>query len=590
MPEVDAYFDRFNPDLLALIPPDAKVVLEIGCGAGKLAEMYRRQNPSVEWHGIERDGGARELAESRGITLVAGDLDADDLVYSEPPRLYRKEVDCLVFGDILEHLRDPWFVLEKHCDWWLKPGGIVLASIPNVGHWSVIRDLMSGQFRYADEGLLDRTHLRFFTLDSIRDLFGQAGFPRIEVTAREFMNEEFDEFLWQFSDAVSAEQRAKLRAYQYIVRAVKPSGAVHPVGTISGPPQDIPVKDIHPIHVHAVSFRCPENGTVCERPRIVEPFAALRTIPGFNCTWTPELTIFGMPDVLIQQRFCGLPEDQHRLVSNHVVVAEIDDDPRALGIPPEVYAGCHAVQCSTDAIADVIRPYNPNVVTFQNQLAELPPWEEKRQDGLVSVFFGALNRKSDWEPIMPALNRVIASHDAQGIHFVVVHDREFFDALETPSGFKDFYPFLPYEEYRIVLRSCDIALLPLEDTPFNRCKSDIKFLECAANGVAMLASESGSHGRHRDYAMLYYNPASFALYLNHMIECPSIRRLVAQDAYDYVRDHRMIGQHYRRREAWYRHLVATKPQLHSQLLERCPSLATGCPRSPGKDLVPLAPG
>jgi 2-polyprenyl-3-methyl-5-hydroxy-6-metoxy-1,4-benzoquinol methylase len=80
-------------------------------------------------------------------------------------------VDCLVYGDVLEHMVDPWSLLRRQAAW-LRPQGMVLACIPNVQHWSMFMRLLHGNWRYEEEGLLDRTHLRFFTLESISQLFG----------------------------------------------------------------------------------------------------------------------------------------------------------------------------------------------------------------------------------------------------------------------------------------------------------------------------------------------------------------------------------------------------------------------------------
>jgi 2-polyprenyl-3-methyl-5-hydroxy-6-metoxy-1,4-benzoquinol methylase len=174
MPDVNPYYNRVNPDLLALIPPDAKTVLEIGCGAGALCDAYRRVNPGIKWHGIENNHAAVEAARSKGIKIVWEDanwLAEPDLVAAG---LYSVKPDVLVLGDILEHLNDPWQIL-KWCAGIVIPGAQVLACIPNVQHWTVIRDLLRGKWTYTDEGLLDRTHLRFFTLDSIREMFEQAG-------------------------------------------------------------------------------------------------------------------------------------------------------------------------------------------------------------------------------------------------------------------------------------------------------------------------------------------------------------------------------------------------------------------------------
>jgi 2-polyprenyl-3-methyl-5-hydroxy-6-metoxy-1,4-benzoquinol methylase len=83
--------------------------------------------------------------------------------------------DCIVFADVLEHLNDPWGTLARYIQW-LKPGGYVVASIPNVRNIALLFNLIvRGRWRYEDSGLLDRTHLRFFTRREIIDLFSASG-------------------------------------------------------------------------------------------------------------------------------------------------------------------------------------------------------------------------------------------------------------------------------------------------------------------------------------------------------------------------------------------------------------------------------
>ena len=168
------YYSRINGDLLRFMPPDARVVLEVGCGTGALAEAYRRVNPDVRYLGIEiSPQAAREAGESGRIDHVF----TGDAAVAEPVDLRLSEidpsVDCLVFGDVLEHMVDPWTVLTRLARW-VREDGQVLACIPNIQHYSVLVNLLRGKWEYQDEGLLDRTHLRFFTLEGLRELFVRA--------------------------------------------------------------------------------------------------------------------------------------------------------------------------------------------------------------------------------------------------------------------------------------------------------------------------------------------------------------------------------------------------------------------------------
>jgi 2-polyprenyl-3-methyl-5-hydroxy-6-metoxy-1,4-benzoquinol methylase len=565
MPTPD-YYNRLNPNLLTLIPPDAKAILEVGCGAGALAEAYRQINPEVEWTGIERDWKAAKIAESRMTEVIVDDAQSraeNGVMVKEP------YVDCLVFGDILEHLANPLEALKGFM-LWLKPGGQVLASIPNVQHYSIILGLLRGEWEYADEGLLDRTHLRFFTLKSIKALFADAGLETFEIRGRCINNQGYDEFMAEVGEKIRDEWLGnwmafanQARTYQYIVRALKPPA------------------EVKPLRIHAIAAE-----GCCARPRIEEPLRMLGTIPGTRIVIqrsgeAPSET--GPPEIVIYQRPSYVdPKVITEIVNQGVfIITEWDDDPRSPYFGDLAASdflplrACHAVQVSTEALAEVVRAWNPEVAVFANQIAELPAtgWHDRTfaDSDCVKIFFGAQNREPDWAPIMPALNRILSEHPKA--HMYVVHDRQFFDAIKTRE--KSFFPFCDYTQYRSILRSCDIALLPLEPTPFNRCKSDLKFLECAAEGVAVLASET-VYGEtiNRFSADMTYGPHYvFPGLLGFLICYPEKRRSFAKASYRYVRDHRLLSQHYRERYEWYQSLINRKESLARALLERAPELA-----------------
>ncbi len=161
------YFEWDRPELLALVPLAARRVLDVGCGAGRLgAAVKARQQAFVA--GIEYDPGAAAAARRRLDQVVAGDIEELD------PGFAPGGFDAVICGDVLEHLREPALVLRRIRDW-LAPGGVVVASIPNARHHGVIAGLLAGSWTYEAAGLLDHTHLRFFTRRGVEDLFHQAG-------------------------------------------------------------------------------------------------------------------------------------------------------------------------------------------------------------------------------------------------------------------------------------------------------------------------------------------------------------------------------------------------------------------------------
>ena len=322
--------------------------------------------------------------------------------------------------------------------------------------------------------------------------------------------------------------------------------------------------------------------------RVYEPDHMINTLPGVrtvSAVGTADLNIGrpGEDKVFIWQRQrLKYPDDlakqQELLRRGYLIVAEIDDDPLFWPEHPEnrfvTFRSAHCVQTSTEYLANILREFNPNVGVFPNQLATLPPQRFFAPDRPVTVFFGAFNREKDWEPIMPALNRVLAKYEKH-VRVVVVYDKLFFDQLQFAN--KQFIPLCPYEQYLKILSSVDIALLPLRDTRFNRCKSDLKFIQCAARGAVVLASPTVYADSVTDgvTGILYENESQFAERLQQLIEAPAWRQTIALNAYDYVKKNRMLWQHYEKRVEWYRTMVRQLPELTRQLLHRMPELRKG---------------
>jgi len=182
--------DNHNPDILRLIPPDVKNVIEIGCSSGALAREFKKQSKSTNWIGIEINPTYAELAKRYcDKSLVANIDDCSETFYRE-----FSDRDCWVFGDTLEHFRDPWSVL-KNIRGVIPANGMIVACIPNAQHWSLIVRLVLGDFRYEESGLLDKTHLRWFTRQTIIELFESQGFRIVEGIPRIFNEPNRDKFL-----------------------------------------------------------------------------------------------------------------------------------------------------------------------------------------------------------------------------------------------------------------------------------------------------------------------------------------------------------------------------------------------------------
>lgn len=182
--------DLYNDTLLAMLPPNLHRVIEVGCMRGTLARVYQEKNPACEWIGIDIDQDNVDIA--RTVCHQATCLDIEAIPESDFSQW--RDVDAWVFGDILEHLRDPWRLLSLIRST-LSKNGIVVASIPNAQNWNVQARLNAGLFRYEDEGLLDRTHIRFFTRTTILEMFQGSGYRVEQAVSRIIHSPDAERYL-----------------------------------------------------------------------------------------------------------------------------------------------------------------------------------------------------------------------------------------------------------------------------------------------------------------------------------------------------------------------------------------------------------
>jgi len=157
--------------------PDGARVLDVGCATGYLAAELTRRGCRVT--GVEADPLAAERARAHCEALVIGDVEDAGCRDELTTLAEGAPFDVVLCGDVLEHLRDPWSALAAVAAV-AAPGGAVVVSVPNVAHWTGRRALARGRFPYAEHGLFDHTHLRFFTRASVRELAERAGLQVVQ--------------------------------------------------------------------------------------------------------------------------------------------------------------------------------------------------------------------------------------------------------------------------------------------------------------------------------------------------------------------------------------------------------------------------
>ncbi len=515
--------------ILSVLPLNARTILEVG--KTDLPAKYLPYNPVCQFVQINDDSG-------EGLP---------------------KQIDCIIFTDLTEvKTRLSWLIN------YLSDTGQVLIPFPNSQYWQNIIKTIEGK---------SSPNLGFSALE-IKELVQEMGLINQDILKQELPQNHqatFNQFLQQISPILqllqlSIEQFRYLSASEYLIlRALKQLPSTPKI----------------------LIQTCITAPIGCDRVRVLEPDRFSSTLLNTRVNQVRlgqsiplNLAEQGEYKIFIWQRALLLyPQDiqKQKLLKDrgYLIVAEHDDDPYFW---PEnadnkflLFWSSHCIQTSTPSLANHLQQFNnPFIKVFPNHLAYLPAKREYKEGYSVNLFFGALNRQADWEPIMPMLNKVLSRH--KQVYVKVIHDRQFFDALATNR--KEFHPFLPYEKYQEILHSCDIGILPLQDNQFNRMKSDLKFLEHGAHGVVALASptvyaqsiEEGVTG------MVYHSVDEFGSKLTELIQNSKLRHRIAENAYNWVKEHRLLYQHFTERREWYIEMYQRLPELNEALRERCPQM------------------
>lgn len=205
------YYQHPRLDIIELIPDKVRSVLDVGCAEGAIGRHLKKVKPGIKFVGIEPDPIAGHEAQK-----------TYDKVYIQPIEnlSLMEQFDCIICGDILEHLIDPLTVL-KACHCLLHDGGVLIGSVPNIGHWSVIRGLVNGQFQYVPAGILCWGHLRFFTEHSLRKMLIEAGYYIDYLGYNQSMiSPEGCQFIKRL-EMGDCEKAVSLSAEQFLFRSIK---------------------------------------------------------------------------------------------------------------------------------------------------------------------------------------------------------------------------------------------------------------------------------------------------------------------------------------------------------------------------------
>ncbi len=209
-----------NEHVLQMIPAETRNIIEVGCSSGALAKKFKELQTGSNWIGVEKDAEYAELARRYCDKTIVLDLENCGSEFYES----YSDRDCWIFADVLEHFKDPWSVV-KNIRSVIPKHGSVIACVPNIQYWVVLASLAVGNFQYEDQGVMDRTHLRWFTRKSLFQLFEDEGFIIAEGVTRfaHHPDQGILELIGKLAERVGSDPVAAMNdaiPMQYVVRAV----------------------------------------------------------------------------------------------------------------------------------------------------------------------------------------------------------------------------------------------------------------------------------------------------------------------------------------------------------------------------------
>lgn len=568
------YFDNVNSDLLARADISAGCVLELGCGTGALGGALKLRAPLARIVGVERDAGAATQARKVLDAVVEGDAEAAGTLDALDRALAGAPVDLLLIGDVLEHLRDPWAMLSA-LRARMRESGAAAICLPNAAHWSLLRRQLAGDWTYGDAGLLDRTHLRFFTRDSALAMFRAAGFAVEGVASRPSRTDggpEAARTIAALADAAAAmgldpdRARAETAPLQWLftLRA----GPARRARRFCG----IGIRGAA-LSLSTIRLGQPVAALAGHRP--------LRSRLSIGDFVLPKPG--GPPGILVSYRLHPgngsevWPRIDRLAAEGWLILHDLDDHPAHLRAQRandfRSIRTAHAVTVTTPALAEVVRPMNPHVHLVPNQIFDLPAPPAAilaRREGPLRALFAAINRNADWDAQCGALEAALLAPDAPA-RLTAIHAA---DLVKRMGPAVRTLPFLDYPDYRREMLAADVIICPLKSSAFNACKSDLKIVESLAHGTVPLVSAEAAAQTDvpRDLLLVAATPEDWPRHLRAL--AADGQRLAAMKAggLDWVTRNRMWHGHVAALDALHDRLLADLPRLEADRRARLAAL------------------
>lgn len=523
-------------------------ILEVGCSTGYFGSALKAAGHTV-W-GIEPNQASASLA-SQNLDQVFVGL-VEDFIKTYPD----KKFDVITFGDVLEHIAEPSEVLNQ-CHSLLVEGGAIVASVPNVAHIAIRAMLLEGRWEYGDLGILDRTHLRFFTKQTIEELFYDSQFAVVEISGVKLAAEAAagaSKILLNPSAATCVENFASDDCkydFQYVLLAV-------PAGTRQGCGSRLlleksPTRVLGLVHDYAssivdVRLRLPLNAwaSACNGEVKIKN---LDECDEQNISWADIIIIQRVADIYSMK----VLEQATRLGKK--VIFEIDD----LLIELPDFLSHHKIGLAgySNALDNILPQVDCITVTtkrlakqfekFSRPIAVIPNFTEsdsleridtnKWQAGQATLIVASSDAVMV-DFILPAISAVISRKDIS-VKVVVIGPPG--DAFEKAGINFDRVPNMSYSEFKVFIRTLHnpIGVIPLDDSLFSSCKSPIKYFDYSLAGIPVICSDVPPYSdvvKDGVTGMLVANDtASWITAIEQLVRSGSNRKEIAEQAFSYVK-------------------------------------------------------
>jgi 2-polyprenyl-3-methyl-5-hydroxy-6-metoxy-1,4-benzoquinol methylase len=539
-------------DFVSEIAGDKKLnILDVGCSAGYLGEYFKTLGHHVT--GIDINAEAIEVAREYLDEVYCESL---DIFFA---REFKNKFDVVLFGDVLEHVTNPEEILNKTANV-LSTDGVVVASIPNVSHLAVRAMLLEGRWEYANLGLLDKDHFRFFTKENIYKLFSDSNFEVLDMKPVRLKVEEVNA-LCSMRLNPKYVKFAKMLAgnddssdiFQYVsVASPHQAGAKRVVAFVPDALSSlVDIRILGPLenwaNRYSGAFRIRDFGNIRNEDlywgdvflfeRISSPgiYELIETLKKFG-----KKVIFEMDDLLLELPiFLG----HHRLSSSEAECLT------------KSMVSADALSTTTERLADKLRQYNPNVYVVPNCIREMMSPASVAVAGSVKATLVVAS--SDSVTVDMVLKPIQRIKEAYGDSVKVVAIgpiAQFFKEKKIPI---EEHPIQGYAEFRSLLSQLEkpIGIIPLDDSVFSSCKSPIKFFDYASVGIPSLCSNVPPYSdfvvNEKTGLLVANNEQAWFEAISRVIEDSTLRASLLSNAREYVLNTHMMDK---AGDAW-QHLI-----------------------------------